>query len=195
VNPFIHTESDAVFKAIDSFFYQKGYSCKRSPDPIPPQDFSCLILDNPSQTILKEYESHSPVIVLGGPRNSGFAFLEKPLKLEELLQLCIKISNTMEQKTLAIGPYTVFPKTRYALHAASGAQYPLTEKEVAILEMLYHANAIVSKEAILEKIWGYQRDIDTHTLETHIYKLRKKLFADNEGEFLLTYPRGYRLKV
>jgi DNA-binding response OmpR family regulator len=195
VKLFIDTKSDVIFNTINSFFVKKGYSCKRASDKIPSQDFDCLILDNPPHTILKEYKSEDPVVVLGDAGDSRFAFLEKPLKLEELFQLCLKLSNTRGQKAFTVGPYTIFPKTRYALHLTTGVQHALTEKEIAILEMLYHANDIVSKEAILENVWGYQRDIDTHTLETHIYKLRKKLIPDNEGEFLLTYPRGYRLKV
>ncbi len=197
---FIHTQSDVIFNAIESFFKEKEQHCQRSDASKPPQDFSCLVLDAPCLSTLKEYKKtpHSPVIVLvdsGSMLTSAFTFLEKPLKLEELFQHCIKLSNSNGQKAFSMGPYTLFPKTRYALHTITGVQCSLTEKEIAILEVLYQAKETVSKEAILENVWGYQSDIDTHTLETHIYKLRKKLFAENEEEFILTYPRGYRLKV
>ena len=129
------------------------------------------------------------------PLKGSFVFIEKPLSMALLFKTCIKISKSKGQPILSIGPYTIFPKERFALHKETGTHYPLTEKEIAILDILYQSSETISREAILNYVCGYQKNIDTHTLETHIYKLRKKLFSKNTEEFLITSPRGYRLKV
>ncbi|XP_032746566.1 sensory transduction protein regX3-like [Rattus rattus] len=73
----------------------------------------------------------------------------------------------------------------------------LTEKEAAILKYLYHTNnQIVSRETLLEQIWGYNENIVTHTLETHIYRLRQKIEKDpSNAQILITDQNGYRLNL
>lgn len=73
----------------------------------------------------------------------------------------------------------------------------LTEKEAAILKYLYHTNnQIVSRETLLEQIWGYNANIVTHTLETHIYRLRQKIEKDpSNAQILITDQNGYRLNL
>jgi DNA-binding response OmpR family regulator len=71
----------------------------------------------------------------------------------------------------------------------------LTEKEASILKFLYRAgNKAVSREVLLDQVWGYNAGVATHTLETHIYRLRQKIESDpGEASLLLTEPGGYRL--
>ncbi len=75
----------------------------------------------------------------------------------------------------------------------------LTEKEVALIEYLLRAEGkIIPREALLGDIWGYGEDINTHTLETHIYRLRAKLAESlPQPDFLQieTADGGYRLKI
>ena len=73
----------------------------------------------------------------------------------------------------------------------------LTEKETRIINFLYEARGEVrSKDLILTAVWGYRKTISTHTLETHIYKLRKKLeIGLNEKDLILRSPKGYFLNI
>lgn len=73
----------------------------------------------------------------------------------------------------------------------------LTEKEIAILKYLYKAGAdkIVSKNELLQEVWGYNPDVTTHTIETHIYRLRQKVEHDDaSAQLILTTDGGYQLK-
>jgi DNA-binding response OmpR family regulator len=71
----------------------------------------------------------------------------------------------------------------------------LTEKEAAILKYLYRAGPeVVGREVLLHEVWGYSEGITTHTLETHVYRLRQKIERDpSQAEILLTEAGGYRL--
>src|SRR5262249_62348713 len=71
----------------------------------------------------------------------------------------------------------------------------LTEKETSILKYLYRAgDRIVGRDALLNEVWGYNAGVTTHTLETHVYRLRQKIERDPaRAEILVTEPGGYRL--
>ena len=71
----------------------------------------------------------------------------------------------------------------------------LTEKETAILKYLYRAGAkVVGRDVLLAEVWGYNSGVTTHTLETHIYRLRQKIEKDpSNAEILVTETGGYRL--
>ncbi len=73
----------------------------------------------------------------------------------------------------------------------------LTEKEAAILKYLYRVgNKTVSRETLLGEVWGYNAGVNTHTLETHVYRLRQKIERDpSRAEILVTAPGGYRLNA
>jgi DNA-binding response OmpR family regulator len=73
----------------------------------------------------------------------------------------------------------------------------VTAKEVSILKYLYrNANRVVSRPELLDQIWGYNAGVTTHTLETHIYRLRQKIEADPaDCRLLMTAPGGYQLSL
>ena len=77
----------------------------------------------------------------------------------------------------------------------TGQKVRLTEKETAILKFLYRANGeTVSRETLLTDVWGYNANVTTHTLETHVYRLRQKIEKNpGQAEILVTEPGGYRL--
>jgi DNA-binding response OmpR family regulator len=76
-----------------------------------------------------------------------------------------------------------------------GAKVRLTEKETAILKYLYRAgDRIVTRDVLLSEVWGYNSGVTTHTLETHIYRLRQKIERDpSHAELLVTESGGYKL--
>jgi DNA-binding response OmpR family regulator len=93
-----------------------------------------------------------------------------------------------------VGPYTFHPGSKL-LVAEKGSKLKLTEKETAILRYLYRAGRKpVPREVLLQEVWGYNSQVTTHTLETHIYRLRQKIEADPaNARILMTEPGGYRL--
>jgi len=95
---------------------------------------------------------------------------------------------------VALGSWT-FRLSAKQLVDASGRAVRLTEKEAALLHHLHRAHpAPVARETLLADIWGYGSGIDTHTLQTHIYRLRRKIAASNpEAPLILSDEGGYRL--
>ena len=70
----------------------------------------------------------------------------------------------------------------------------LTEREVQLIELLYKEKNSISKSYILKKIWKYSDIADTHTVETHIYRLRKKIYSKfNDEKFILSSEKGYTI--
>ncbi len=104
-----------------------------------------------------------------------------------------------EDATFDIGPY-IFKPTDKTLDPRDGTRpIKLTEKETNILRYLYKAaGKAVGRDELLEKVWGYNSGVTTHTLETHIYRLRQKVEPPkdeltNHTRIILTEPGGYAL--
>ena len=99
-----------------------------------------------------------------------------------------------EDASLQVGAFTFRPSAK-VLVAESGARLRLTEKETAILRFLYRAGPqVVGREVLLREVWGYNSAVTTHTLETHIYRLRQKIEDDPaHARVLVTDAGGYRL--
>ena len=94
-----------------------------------------------------------------------------------------------------IGPFARFrPSSKLLMHP-KGSKVRLTEKETAILRYLYRAGQRpVSREILLQEVWGYNSGVTTHTLETHIYRLRQKVEKDAAvPAILVTEAGGYKL--
>ncbi len=102
-----------------------------------------------------------------------------------------------EDATFHIGPYVFQPSQKLLLdEAAGGRKVRLTEKETEILKYLYRAEGPVSRDVLLDEVWGYNAGVTTHTLETHIYHLRQKIESDpSAAALLVTEGGGYRLVV
>ena len=94
----------------------------------------------------------------------------------------------------AIGPYTFRPSAKL-LVGEKGGKVRLTEKETAILRYLFRAGQkSISRDVLLQEVWGYNSGVTTHTLETHIYRLRQKIERDpSNARLLVTEDGGYRL--
>ena len=123
----------------------------------------------------------------------------KPFKLScflDELQSSINIFENSENGYLIFNRYIVRPVKKDIFNQRNGELIKLTEKEVAVIKYLYKAgNKIVSKNDLLQDVWGYAPDVTTHTIETHIYRLRQKVeHEDPEAQLILTVDGGYQLK-
>jgi DNA-binding response OmpR family regulator len=117
------------------------------------------------------------------------------------LPCCSRVSRaqlrqyeTSEDAIFTIGPFTFRPKSKLLL-SPKGSKVRLTEKEASILRYLYRfGQRPVSRETLLQEVWGYNCGITTHTLETHIYRLRQKMEEDVAAPaILVTEAGGYKL--
>ncbi len=124
-------------------------------------------------------------------------YVTKPFKIEVLLARIRAHMRSYEQSEGAvfrIGPYDFRPAGKVLVDARD-KKLRLTDKETNILKYLYRAGAkAVSREELLAEVWGYNAGVTTHTLETHVYRLRQKIEPDPANvRLLLTEPGGYRL--
>ncbi|MBI1399802.1 response regulator transcription factor [Hyphomonas sp.] len=125
-------------------------------------------------------------------------YVSKPFTFSVLLARVRAQLRTFEQTedaTFEIGPYEFRPSTK-TLRTKEGKRIRLTEKETEILKYLYRAGGRpVARETLLTEVWGYNAAVTTHTLETHIYRLRQKVEPDpGNARLLMTDPGGYRLQ-
>lgn len=124
-------------------------------------------------------------------------YVTKPFRFGELLarvRAHLRHHEQTDAATLTIGPYQFKPAARTLLDGA-GKRTRLTDKESAILRYLYRAGAkAVPRDELLREVWGYNAAVTTHTLETHIYRLRQKIEPkDGKTALLVTEAGGYRL--
>ncbi|MBC9180018.1 response regulator transcription factor [Pseudoroseomonas ludipueritiae] len=125
-------------------------------------------------------------------------YIAKPFRVAELLarlRAQLRVFDNSEDAVFVIGPYTFRPSAKLLLEPAKNRKIRLTEKEAAILKFLYRAGGrAVARQVLLNEVWGYNAAVTTHTLETHIYRLRQKIEPDPTNAcLLLTEGGGYRL--
>jgi DNA-binding response OmpR family regulator len=124
-------------------------------------------------------------------------YVTKPFKFPVLLariRTQLRQHEQSEDAVFAIGPYTFKPASKLLIDE-KGRKLRLTEKETSILKFLYRSgDKVVSRETLLHEVWGYNASVTTHTLETHIYRLRQKIEKEpSNAEILITEAGGYRL--
>ena len=125
-------------------------------------------------------------------------YIAKPFRLAELLarlRAQVRIFENSEDAVFTIGPYTFRPSAKLLQESVKNRRIRLTEKEAAILKFLYRAGTRpVARQVLLNEVWGYNANVTTHTLETHIYRLRQKIEPDpGHSRLLVTEGGGYRL--
>jgi DNA-binding response OmpR family regulator len=125
-------------------------------------------------------------------------YIAKPFRSAELLariRTQLRILENSEDAIIDIGPYTFRPSRKLLLEPAENRRIRLTDKETNILRYLYRAGSRpVARQVLLNEVWGYNAGVTTHTLETHIYRLRQKMEVEPGTPLLLTTePQGYRL--
>ena len=124
-------------------------------------------------------------------------YITKPFRFGVLLariRAQLRQHEQSEDAVFTIGPYTFKPSAKI-LVAADDRKIRLTEKETSILKYLYRAGEKpVGRDVLLHEVWGYNSGVTTHTLETHIYRLRQKIEAKpSQAELLVTETGGYKL--
>lgn len=157
--------------------------------------------------ILRKGGFKAPIIMLTGHDTDSDTILgleagandyvTKPFRFAVLLARMRAQLRTHEQSEDAIfniGHYTFRPSQKL-LTEEDGNKVRLTEKETAIMKYLYRAEQkVISRDELLEQVWGYNSGVTTHTLETHIYRLRQKVEKDpSNARLLVTEGGGYKL--
>lgn len=127
-------------------------------------------------------------------------YIAKPFRMTLLvarLRAHLRQYDRSSDAVLTIGPYYFHQGNGLLVAGESGQQIRLTDKESNILRQLYYAYPdVISRNKLLGDVWGYADTISTHTLETHIYRLRQKIEPDpKKASILITESRGYRLNI
>ena len=124
-------------------------------------------------------------------------YITKPLRLSELIALIrtqLRQFRALDDARLDFGNLSFVPANKTLHEIGSNRMQALTEKEATILKFLYRAFPNdVTKDELLAEVWGFQNGVSTHTLETHIYRLRQKISRLTKKQLVLTIEKGYRL--
>jgi DNA-binding response OmpR family regulator len=145
--------------------------------------------------MLTGHDTDSDTIL--GLESGANDYVIKPFRFAVLLariRTQLRQHETSEDAVFTIGSYTFRPSMKLLLDP-KGSKVRLTEKETSILRYLFRAGQQpVSRETLLQEVWGYNSGVTTHTLETNIYRLRQKIEKDAAAPtILVTESRGYKL--
>jgi len=158
--------------------------------------------------ILRKGGFKAPIIMLTGHdtdadtilglESGANDYVTKPFKFAVLLariRAQLRQHEQSEDAVFTIGPYTFQPSQKILVEEENGDKIRLTEKETAILKYLYRAEKqVITRDILLEEVWGYNSGVTTHTLETHIYRLRQKIERNpSSAQLLVTESGGYKL--
>jgi DNA-binding response OmpR family regulator len=126
-------------------------------------------------------------------------YVSKPFKFPVLLariRAQLRQHEQSEDAVFQLGPYTFKPAMKMLI-TEDDRKVRLTEKETNILKFLYRSKeGVVARDVLLHEVWGYNAGVTTHTLETHIYRLRQKIEPDpSNARLLVTEAGGYRLSA
>jgi len=157
--------------------------------------------------ILRDKGFASPILMLTGHdtdsdeilglESGANDYVTKPFRFSVLLariRAALRQHDQSEDVVFTIGPYMFHPAAK-SLEPEDGNKIRLTDKETSILKYLYRQGAkTISRDVLLQEVWGYNNRVTTHTLETHIYRLRQKIERDpSNARLLVTEEGGYRL--
>ena len=157
--------------------------------------------------VLRKSGFKAPIIMLTGNDSDADTilgldagandYITKPFKFAVLLariRAQLRQHEQSEDAVFTIGKYTFKPASKLLIDER-GSKIRLTEKETSILKYLYRAGEkVVTRDVLLHEVWGYNAGVTTHTLETHIYRLRQKIEKNpSNAELLVTETGGYKL--
>ena len=163
-------------------------------------EFNAQIFDE-HDTAKKELLKKSnkiKVLVYNSVNHYTNFFTEKlnlPITIKELnqsIQKSIIKKNYSNNSSIKIKDYILDKNEKKLIKKLNNII--LTEKEIQLLELFLHNTRPITKDKILDEVWKYSADADTHTVETHIYRLRKKIKSEFSDEnFILNNKNGYSL--
>lgn len=205
------------FALHDEFAIVFAETAGRALELVRAEEFDLVLLDVglPDQDgretcrIMRKERLAMPIVMLTGAVSDADTILgldagandyvAKPFRFGVLLariRAHLRQHENSDHATLTIGPYSFRPALK-TMQRGDGHKIRLTEKETNILKFLYRAGAAtVSRDTLLHEVWGYNAQVTTHTLETHIYRLRRKIEDDpSQARLLLTENGGYRLAL
>ena len=146
--------------------------------------------------LLSAFDTNADMIL--GLDSGASDYIIKPFPLGVLLARVRAQHRQFEvsdDATFVIGPYAFRPSTKILTHTETNKKIHLTERESAILKYLYRMGGRPAPlPVLLSEVWGYNTGVSTHALESHIYRLRKKIEPNPANvQILMTEPEGYRL--
>jgi DNA-binding response OmpR family regulator len=157
--------------------------------------------------ILRREGFKSPILMLTGHdtdsdqilglESGANDYVTKPFRFSVLLariRAALRQHDQSEDVVFTIGQYSFQPAAKL-LEGSDGGKVRLTDKETSILKYLYRQGPkTITRDVLLKEVWGYNNRVTTHTLETHIYRLRQKIERDpSNARLLVTEEGGYRL--
>ena len=157
--------------------------------------------------VLRKEGFKSPILMLTGHdteadevlglESGANDYLTKPFRFPVLMariNAALRQHDQSEDVVFTIGPYSFQPAAKL-LESSDGGKVRLTDKETSILKFLYRQGPkTITRDVLLKEVWGYNNRVTTHTLETHIYRLRQKIERDpSNARLLVTEEGGYRL--
>ena len=162
-------------------------------------NFKTSFIDN-EKSLKEKVKNLSNYLILSNKKylnfNNQFILENKPIKISKLLEkINIEFLRLQfnSQSQVKLKRYTIDLNSREII--MKNIKLKLTEKEINTISYLSKSDNPVSIDELQEKVWSYQSDIETHTVETHIYRLRKKIldsFSDNE--FIVSKKNGYQIE-
>jgi DNA-binding response OmpR family regulator len=168
------------------------------------REFELIEAATGNDAIRKVRDGHVDLMLLdvGLPDMDGLEsgandYVTKPFRFSVLLariRAALRQHDQSEDVIFTIGPYSFQPANKL-LEASDGGKVRLTDKETSILKYLYRQGPkTITRDVLLKEVWGYNNRVTTHTLETHIYRLRQKIERDpSNARLLVTEEGGYRL--
>lgn len=156
-----------------------------------------IVSEDADLTISDEASADGTTLVLG--RSGTLAF---PVRLGAVVDQARYLLSGRERLaaagvgTLELGPFLLHAEESQLVHKQSGEVVRLTDKERLFLLTLYESpDRSLDRRSLLEDVWGYAKDTETHTLETHLYRLRQKLEIHGASDLIASEGGLYRLKI
>jgi hypothetical protein len=162
-------------------------------------NFKISLIHN-ENSLIHELKNHNNYLIISNENhpdiNNQFVLENLPInifKLIEKINIQFLKLQFNSQSSVKINNYTINLNSREML--INGTKLKLTEKEINTIIYLSKSNKPVRINELQKKVWSYQSDIETHTVETHIYRLRKKILSTfNDEEFIVSKKNGYQIK-
>lgn len=145
-----------------------------------------------------------PLIFLGSQKadfeeNSLNIYLKKPFLLTRFFDILRSANNKLAASSeghISFGAYKLRPLEKIIENTENGSITKLTEKEIDIIRYLYkYSEEYISKIDLQKNVWKYNDEVSTHTVETHIYRLRRKVEKNGAPQLILTDKGGYKINI